>query len=277
MKNSSPSHDELSRRAYDIWERRGRPDGEETAADCWLQAERELLENAPRSSSTSNRSEDRQSEPRKGRRNDAQDTDSDDDTSSDLTSGEGVRITNLDTALPVPERRRAREARNPERKQPAERQQVDTFLILLDRAHLRVFRATHGAPEEIHSADLPGGRRSYTDNDTDRAGSFSGSRTKGARAGAASIDERLPMQEEQERRLARDAADLIENFLRENPHGRWHFSAGPALHQAVLDALSPAAHARLETAIKKDLVNMPRSELASHFQLDGNQPAGRAR
>ena len=277
MNPPTPSSEEISRRAYEIWERRGRPDGEETAVDCWLQAERELLENAPPSTATSGASDERGAEKSRSsnRANKQRESSSDNDAPSDLASGDGVRITNMDTALPAPERRRAREARNPERHQPAERQQVDTFLVLLDRAHLRIFRATSGAPEEIHGADLPGGRRSYTDNDTDRAGSFSGSRTKGARAGAASIDERLPMQEEQERRLVRDAATLIENFLRENPHSRWHFSAGPALHQAVLDALSPSAHARLDTAIKKDLVNMPRGELASHFSLAIDETAGR--
>jgi hypothetical protein len=38
--NTDPSHDEISRHAYSLWEQRGRPDGRDT--DIWLDAEREL-------------------------------------------------------------------------------------------------------------------------------------------------------------------------------------------------------------------------------------------
>jgi len=40
--NSYPSRDAIEQRAREIWEQRGRPDGQEL--DHWYQAEKELLE-----------------------------------------------------------------------------------------------------------------------------------------------------------------------------------------------------------------------------------------
>jgi hypothetical protein len=37
---STPSHDEIQRRALELWEQRGRPEGHD--AEFWTQAEREL-------------------------------------------------------------------------------------------------------------------------------------------------------------------------------------------------------------------------------------------
>lgn len=37
----SPAHAEIEVRAYEIWEKRGRPANQEI--ECWLQAEQELL------------------------------------------------------------------------------------------------------------------------------------------------------------------------------------------------------------------------------------------
>jgi hypothetical protein len=43
MKMNPPTYDEISRRAYEIWQTRGSPHGQDT--DHWLEAERQL--NAP--------------------------------------------------------------------------------------------------------------------------------------------------------------------------------------------------------------------------------------
>ena len=39
-----PTHDDIAARAYEVWERTGRPDGRDQ--EIWLQAEHELLEQA---------------------------------------------------------------------------------------------------------------------------------------------------------------------------------------------------------------------------------------
>jgi hypothetical protein len=40
--HSSPTHEEIARRAHRFWEERGKPDG--SAGDDWHRAERELLD-----------------------------------------------------------------------------------------------------------------------------------------------------------------------------------------------------------------------------------------
>jgi hypothetical protein len=141
------------------------------------------------------------------------------------------------------------------------------YVVVLDRAHLNIYQvkdgdhATRVRFEPVEAMHLPAGRRHYTDRDSDQAGRF------GARIGpaGASIDERLPMQNEHERGLAADLAERLGRFLMEHDHATWDYAAGPALHRAVLDRLPPAARARLERALAKELVHQSPAELEAHF------------
>jgi len=118
------------------------------------------------------------------------------------------------------------------------------------------------------AVDLVDGKGSYADQNTDQAGRFPGS--KGRPAGM-SIDERLPMQEERERRLAQELANRLDVFFRARPAAQWHFAAGPKYHNEILVRLSPEVRDRLDRSIQKELANVPLAELRSHFKLT---PAG---
>jgi hypothetical protein len=114
----------------------------------------------------------------------------------------------------------------------------------------------------VASAEFPDAHRSYTDNESDMAGRFPG----GVRAGnGMNIDERLPMQEEAERRNVASLANTIERFLRQFPNSLWDYAAGPTIHYAVLERLSPDVRASLDRALQKDLTKTPVNELAAHF------------
>jgi hypothetical protein len=244
----TPSFEEISLRAYHLWESRGRPDGQEASDDCWLRAERALWEVVNE----------------EGWRDDEDDEFAND--SEDAASPQAAaEITNLDRALPAAERRQARN----ERKRSAGgtdngaypgREHAENFLVVLNQGHLRIYQTDGDAPQLINGFDQPEGTRDYTDRDTDQAGRFPGPRGQGG-----SIDERLPMQEEQQRRLARESARAIATFLDKHPRARWQFAAGPILHKPVLDQLAPGLHARLGQSIMKDLVNVPLTDLLAHF------------
>ncbi len=151
------------------------------------------------------------------------------------------------------------------------------YLVIADRGHLRIFihrsRRGQSTPglEEVHAMDFPHARASYADNDSDMAGRFQSSQHQGAAPGAPtartgmSIDERLPMQREVERRQAEDVARAISAFLEGQPTATWDFAAGPSLHNVVLEQLSPQTRFRLRSAVVKDLVNQPIAELIGHF------------
>ncbi len=152
------------------------------------------------------------------------------------------------------------------------------FIIIADRAHLRVYaerselgQTTPGL-SEVHSMDFPEGRTNYTDNESDMAGRFNSSNHQGRAPGAPSarsgmsIDERLPMQREAERRHIDNVAQAIDAFLGANTTASWDFAAGPSSHNAILEKLSPQARNRLRNSISKDLVNQPLSGLLDHFR-----------
>lgn len=252
----TPTFEEISFRAYLLWESRGRPDGQEAAIDCWLQAERSLWSDDTDTEfdeddfeANEDREFDDQGEPAKGIAD--------------------VKINDLDRALPADQRSKARRARRGDEHSPEAlkgRPARENVLVVVNRGHVRIYNADSEKPELTGGFDLPGGDRNYTDNDTDQAGRFPGPGSRGMSPGG-SIDERLPMQEEHQRRLAKEAAKHIAVFLNEHPRAHWKFAAGPALHRPILDQLAPGLHARLEQAIVKDLMNLPLPELFEHFEF----------
>jgi hypothetical protein len=158
----------------------------------------------------------------------------------------------------------------------------DHYFIAADHGHLRIFteRKAPGQStstlEEIQALDFPFGKKSYAAEDSDMAGRFQGSKHQAAAAGAPnggvgrtgmSIDERLPMQREADRRRIRDLVEAIGGFLQSVPEATWDFAAGPSVNNAVLESLAPQVRARLRNTIAKDLVNQPAAELRGHFNL----------
>jgi len=249
----TPTYDDISRRAYFLWEERGCPSDQQSSIDCWLQAEEELWKNSKQRDSEDETHDDYDSEER--------------DSNESATRDRNVEITNMDRALPADERRRARNARHSGSGGSAARfesQQRENFFVVLNRGHLRIYAADKSTPELVESFDMPEGLRGYTDNDTDQAGRFPGTQGKGRGIGG-SIDERLPMQEEQQRRIVRESVKHVESFLASHPDAHWSFAAGPALQQPVLDELADDARSRLDKAIAKDLVNVRLTELPKYF------------
>lgn len=222
----------IAARARQLWDQQGQPAGRDL--DIWLQAERELQE-----------------------------------PERIPLPVDGPAVSNLDHTLPPGAKRRIRA----ERQGGGPGQAVasipapEHFAVVLDRAHLRIYhmREEPGVLNQTQfelteSIDFPAGKRHYTANDSDQAGRFS---TMGQARG--SIDERLPMQEEHQRRILADLAHFLDGFLSERPNARWDLAAGPALHHALLSTLKPPVRARLRQSVVKDLVHQSPAELRTHF------------
>ncbi len=143
--------------------------------------------------------------------------------------------------------------------------QREHFLVALDRARLRIYRERrqpgqdHTQLELVEAIDFPEGFSAFTERDTDAAGRFPGSK-----GGAGmSIDERLPMLREYERRRANDLAAELDSFLAKRPYATWDLAAGPTICRAVLGRLSRESEARLRRSVMKDVVKQPPA--AIHF------------
>lgn len=155
---------------------------------------------------------------------------------------------------------------------------MNHYIVIADHGHLRIFaeRSRFGQSnptlEEVHAMDFPHARKSYADNDSDMAGRFQGSKHQQAAPGAPtartgmSIDERLPLQREVERRETEDVARAINAFLEGDPMATWDFAADPSVHNDILDHLGPQTRFRLRGTVAKDLVKQPTSELLNHFK-----------
>lgn len=145
---------------------------------------------------------------------------------------------------------------------------IPRLIAVLNSTSLRLYREDQppGALgpqfQVVEAADFPAGRRQYTDNDSDFAGRF----PRGA-DNNSSIDERLPMQQEYQRRNATEIARELALFLARHPGLVWDYAAGPNLHHTVLDQLPTELRTRLDRAEIKDLTKLPPQELAQHFPV----------
>lgn len=155
------------------------------------------------------------------------------------------------------------------------------YVIVADQGHLRFFLQTQ-APEqmnpslrEVESLDFPMGVKSYAESDTDMAGRFQSSKHQAPAPGAPaartgmSIDERLPMHREIDRRRNEEVAERINAFLRNQPDATWDFAAPAELHTGFLEYVSPEARQRLRRVVPKDLVHQPVNTLLQHFEAQG--------
>ena len=151
------------------------------------------------------------------------------------------------------------------------------YFVIADHSRIRIFtersdpgQITPGL-EEVFAMDFAQGRVGYTDNDTDMAGRFQGSKQQGASPGAPtartgmSIDERLPMQREAHRRAVSEIARAIDSFLELRSEATWDFAAGPSMHNAVLERLPHSVRSRLRSSLSKDLVKQPLADLRERF------------
>lgn len=142
------------------------------------------------------------------------------------------------------------------------------YIVTVDRGHLRIYTENRVDPrstpslEVVESMDFPEGKRSYTDQDTDMAGRFPGSQ---GRPAGMSIDERLPMKRETERRNIQLVASELNTFLQSRPNASWDLAAAPSMYRMMIDELSPEVRRRLKRALPKDLVHQHAEELRAHF------------
>jgi hypothetical protein len=147
------------------------------------------------------------------------------------------------------------------------------YIVLADHGHLRIFEQRSGPGQntpglvEVRAFDFPQGRASYTEHDTDFAGRFQSSKQQGRGPGAPtarigmSVDERLPKQNEVQRRTIGDVAEAINGFIEGQPDATWDFAAPPSAHNAIVEQLLPKTRQRLQKSIAKDLVHQPTTQL----------------
>lgn len=153
------------------------------------------------------------------------------------------------------------------------------YFVTADHGHLRIFLSRQ-APgqrqpdlQEVEAMDFPGGKHAYTDRESDAAGRFQGSKHQAPASGAPggmgrtgmSIDERLPMQREEDRRRSRNVAEEIDTFFAARPQVTFDLACAPAILRTITENLSEPVRRRIRRSLSKDLVNQPREDVRAHF------------
>jgi ABC-type transporter Mla MlaB component len=151
------------------------------------------------------------------------------------------------------------------------------FVVVADNGHLKFYQMRK-EPEQMAAAldlvqalDFPAGKKNYTAEEADMAGRFQSSKHQTNAPGSPvartgmSIDERLPLAREVERKRVRDLAQAIEAFLQKHADATWDFAGAPAIHNATLNALPDAVRNRLQKSLAKDLVNQPPTLVRDQF------------
>lgn len=141
-------------------------------------------------------------------------------------------------------------------------------LVVADRGRLRIYRVVREPGQfsmglsTVLSTDFPAGRSDYFEQDTDKAGRFPG---RDGRSGGMSIDERLPLQREQERQIVAEVAGQIEAHLRQHPEVMWHLAAAPDFGKQLLERMERSVSERLLGTLERNLVGEPVDRLLKHF------------
>jgi Protein required for attachment to host cells len=147
------------------------------------------------------------------------------------------------------------------------------FFIVLDRAHIRAYRAEFVRPERpprlhmVHDISLEEAHLGPQEIYTDEPGSFPVTYAGGSQQGwhQNSRAERH-VEIEETRREVTHLAEHIETLLREEKPGRWSLSAPADIHEALIERLDPAIRAFLVEVLPRDLVKIPADQLLEHFE-----------
>jgi hypothetical protein len=195
--------------------------------------------------------------------------------------GDAPPPTNLDRALAPADRARERAARHPEPAQVPTPAEVHHFVVALDRARLRIFSQSQPRGQRqpslqlVQAIDFPHGRQNYFDRDTDQQGQFPGGGSAANGTPQGSIDERLPTELEEERRLVVTITETLHTFLRAYPAATWDLAAEARLQREILERLAHPLRDRLRQSVAKDLSKQSANAILAHFSTTPSSHAKR--
>ena len=145
---------------------------------------------------------------------------------------------------------------------------ADRYIIAADYAHLRIYRYSQEPGQftptlqPVDAFDFPESPRSYPGHEPDVSGGLYAENGRNLAA-----EERIPFQEDVQRRSSDKLAARISSFMLSNPNSTWDLAADSSLRDDLIDHLPDAVRRRLNQVISRDLVNAPPAELREHFAL----------
>lgn len=146
---------------------------------------------------------------------------------------------------------------------------TERYIFTADSTHLRGFRE-HSTRHQstptlipVLTINFPSWRETNASPYWAQAGTHPGSRGNGATGLAA--NERLPVKEEHERRIATDIAIEINDFMLAHPAALWRIALPLDMEKRVRSLISDGVLRRMTACLPKNLAYLPPHELPSRF------------
>ena len=150
-----------------------------------------------------------------------------------------------------------------------------TLIVAADLGTCRIYklgwtRLRHTPRLELlQEFDLVDAHGRLLDKVTDQAGRF---RVPTSRM-AMSYGERQKLPAERKRRLIKDLAERLNQFLKDENPETLYFAVDKEIRRRVLDRLDTPLRAKVEKSVSADLTKTPKEELLDHFLPATAQPA----
>lgn len=138
------------------------------------------------------------------------------------------------------------------------------FFFIADRGALKVYLLSTTSTPKLRLAEtitINGNRKRFSEEFTDQAGAFPKPGVNGNSNG-----EQHNIAIENSNRSFRDLAKKITEVLEANQPRRWSFAAPAEINNAILESVPNELQDRLSRNLKKDLVNVPTSDVLDHFR-----------
>jgi len=152
------------------------------------------------------------------------------------------------------------------------RDMKDKWVVVTDLCSLKAYRLDTGSFTRTPRLELmlgfenPEAHERLLDKVSDQAGRFSkGMGHNGAAAGAMSYGERHNIELEHRKRLVKQLAGRLNDLLRRADVAGCYFAASKEINHQLLEALEPAARAKIEQNVAADLTKIDKSQLLARF------------
>jgi hypothetical protein len=146
---------------------------------------------------------------------------------------------------------------------------MSTIIITVDLGHFKAYRVTMdpvASPkiELIESYDSIEGHGKLGEKLSDIAGRFVGGGGEGEVA--KGYGEPHHLESEIRKKLAKLISLDINALIKKEDCENWHLAAGAKINKDIIEKLEPEVRSKLDKSITRDLTNIPRAEILSHFK-----------
>ena len=148
-----------------------------------------------------------------------------------------------------------------------------TLVAVADLGRFKAFELRRGVDDSkshlelLEKVEMPGSRKSISEQVTDNAGRFPRvAGPKGARQSGMSIGDRHALKLEQGRRAMQSVAEQLNQLLGSDDFESCWLAVNRRIYPSLVDSLRPAVRAKIKRSLHLDLTKLHPDEVLGHFE-----------